>query len=144
MAEEEIKNFNLFRDNSDYDNISKEVKEQFSEFWKLFNPDESQRCKYKVALLEWSQMSYLYREACLKLLEKFGKPKDEPNPYFYLQHFAPKFLNEREQYDYCKLPGDKQLCLVRWRDKQKVCVPFVAEVFKLEIIDNHFEKKFKN
>lgn len=142
MEDEDLKNINLFRDNSEYDNIPKEVKESFAEFWKMFTPDESQKCKYKVALLEWARMSDLYREACLKLLEKFGKPQ-EPNPYFYLQHFAPKFLNEREQYNYCKLPGEKRLCKVRWKDKQMVCTPFVAEVFQLPIIDNHYEKRFE-
>lgn len=124
------------------DEIGNETKSSFAEWWKLFNPDEDQKCKYKVALSEWNRMEENWRAAAIELLQKGAKPI-ERNPYFFLQHFSPVkyFLNEREQYQAWK---DRiQLCSVRWNGKQKVMAAFFAQAFRMEILDDHYEKRFE-
>ena len=122
--------------------ISPEIKKSFMEFWRLFAPDDNQKCKYKIALLEWNGMENDWRDACLHLLSRGAKPS-ERNPYFFLQHFSPVrfFMNQREQYDAYK--SGLQLCLVRYDGKQRVMSALMASVFKMEILDEHFEKRFE-
>lgn len=124
------------------DEIKNEIKISFAEFWRLFNPDEDQKCKYKVALNEWNNMEENWREAAITLFSR-GARTNERNPYFFLQHFRPTkyFLNEREQYDAYK--GGIQLCRVRWNGGSRVMVALFADVFKMEILDDHYEKKFE-
>ena len=124
------------------DDIATETKSSFEEWWKLFNPDEDQKCKYKVALSEWNRMEENWRAAAITLFSR-GARTNERNPYFFLQHFSPVkyFLNEREQYKAWK---DKiQLCSVRWNGKQKVMAAFFAQAFRMEILDDHYEKRFE-
>lgn len=125
------------------DEIKNETKISFAEFWKLFNPDEDQKCKYKVALGEWNRMEENWRAAAITLLSRGARP-NERNPYFFLQHFRPTkyFLNEREQYDAWK--QGTQLCRVRWGNGcSRVMAALFADVFKMEILDDHYEKRFE-
>lgn len=124
------------------DEIGNETKSSFAEFWKLFNPDEDQKCKYKVALSEWNRMEENWRAAAITLFSR-GARTNERNPYFFLQHFRPTkyFLNEREQYDAYK--QGTQLCRVRWNRDSRVMAALFADVFKMEILDDHYEKRFK-
>lgn len=124
------------------DEIGNETKSSFAEFWKLFNPDDDQKCKYKVALSEWNRMEENWRAAAIALFQR-GARTNERNPYFFLQHFRPTkyFLNEREQYDAYK--QGTQLCRVRWNNDSRVMAALFADVFKMEILDNHYEKRFK-
>ncbi len=125
------------------DEIGNETKSSFSEFWKLFNPDEDQKCKYKVALSEWNRMEENWRAAAITLFSR-GARTNERNPYFFLQHFRPTkyFLNEREQYDAYK--QGTQLCRVRWGNGcSRVMAALFADVFKMEILDGHYEKRFE-
>ena len=125
-----------------HDEIGNETKSSFLEFWKLFNPDEDKKCMYKVALGEWNRMEENWRAAAITLFQR-GARTNERNPYFFLQHFRPTkyFLNEREQYSAYK--QGVQLCSVRWNGDQRVMSAMFAEVFKMEIIDNHYERKFE-
>ena len=129
---------NLFAQNE----TSNETKNSFAEFWNLFNPDEDQKCKYKVALSEWNMMEENWRAAAITLFSR-GARTNERNPYFFLQHFRPTkyFLNEREQYDAYK--QGTQLCRVRWNRDSRVMAALFADVFKMEILDNHYEKRFE-
>lgn len=122
--------------------IGNDTKSSFAEFWKLFNPDEDQKCKYKVALSEWNKMEENWREAAITLFSR-GARTNERNPYFFLQHFRPTkyFLNEREQYDSWK--QGTQLCRVRWNRDSRVMAALFADVFKMEILDDHYEKRFE-
>lgn len=125
------------------DEIGNETKSSFAEFWKLFNPDEDQKCKYKVALWEWNRMEENWRTAAITLFSR-GARTNERNPYFFLQHFRPTkyFLNEREQYDAYKQGA--QLCRVRWGNGcSRVMAALFADVFKMEILDDHYEKRFE-
>lgn len=124
------------------DEIGNETKSSFAEFWKLFNPDEDQKCKYKVALSEWNNMKENWRAAAITLFSR-GARTDERNPYFFLQHFRPTkyFLNEREQYNAYK--QGVQLCRVRWNRDSRVMAALFADVFKMEILDEHYEKRFE-
>ena len=124
------------------DEIGNETKSSFAEFWKLFNPDEDQKCKYKVALYEWNRMEENWRAAAITLFSR-GARTNERNPYFFLQHFRPTkyFLNEREQYDAYK--QGTQLCRVRWNRDSRVMAALFADVFKMEILDDHYEKRFE-
>lgn len=125
------------------DEIGNETKSSFAEFWKLFNPDEDQKCKYKVALYEWNRMEENWRAAAITLFSR-GARTNERNPYFFLQHFRPTkyFLNEREQYDAYK--QGTQLCRVRWGNGcSRVMAALFADVFKMEILDDHYEKRFE-
>ena len=124
------------------DEIGNETKSSFAEFWKLFNPDEDQKCKYKVALYEWNRMEENWRAAAITLFSR-GARTNERNPYFFLQHFSPTkyFLNEREQYDAYK--QGTQLCRVRWNRDSRVMAALFADVFKMEILDDHYEKRFE-
>lgn len=124
------------------DDIATETKSSFADWWKLFNPDEDQKCKYKVALSEWNKMEENWREAAITLLSR-GARTNERNPYFFLQHFRPTkyFLNEREQYDAYK--QGTQLCRVRWNNDSRVMAALFADVFKMEILDDHYEKRFE-
>ncbi len=125
------------------DEIGSETKSSFAEFWKLFNPDEDQKCKYKVALSEWNRMEENWRAAAITLFSR-GARTNERNPYFFLQHFRPTkyFLNEREQYDAYK--QGTQLCRVRWGNGcSRVMAALFAEVFRMEILDDHYEKRFE-
>ena len=124
------------------DKIGNEIKITFEEFWKLFNPDEDKKCMYKVALGEWNRMEENWRAAAITLFSR-GARTNERNPYFFLQHFRPTkyFLNEREQYDAYK--QGSQLCRVRWNGGSRVMAALFADVFKMEILDDHYEKRFK-
>ena len=135
-ALEDVKN--LFAQNE----IGNETKSSFAEWWKLFNPDEDQKCKYKVALSEWNKMEENWRAAAITLFQR-GARTNERNPYFFLQHFRPTkyFLNEREQYDAYK--QGTQLCRVRWNRDSRVMAALFADVFKMEILDDHYEKRFE-
>ena len=139
QAIEDVKN--LFADDSKM--IDKDVLDGFEEFWSLFDPEEKEKCKYKVAKDEWCAMPENCRAACLELMRRGAKPK-EKNPYFFLQHFRETkyFLNEREQYQVYKNGG--QLCRVRYKDQQRVMLAIYAEVFRMEILDDHYEKRFEN
>ena len=125
------------------DEIKNETKSSFAEFWKLFNPDEDQKCKYKVALSEWNNMDENWRAAAITLFSR-GARTNERNPYFFLQHFRPTkyFLNKREQYNAYK--QGTQLCRVRWNGDSRVMAALFADVFKMEILDDHYEKRFDN
>lgn len=128
---------------ADEEKIEPETKSSFAEFWKLFSPDEKQQCKYKVALKYWNdEMPENWRAAVIELLRRGARPNQD-NPYFFLQHFSPVkyFLDEREQYQAYK--QGVQLCSVRWNRDQRVMSAMFAEVFKMEIIDNHYERKFE-
>ena len=124
------------------DEIGNETKSSFAEFWKLFNPDEDQKCKYKVALYEWNRMEENWRAAAITLFQR-GARTSERNPYFFLQHFRPTkyFLNEHEQYNAYK--QGIQLCRVRWNGGSRVMAALFADVFKMEILDDHYEKRFE-
>ena len=133
---------NLFA--ADQEKIAPETKSSFAEFWKLFAPDERQQCKYKVALQYWNeQMPENWRAAAIELLRR-GARTNQDNPYFFLQHFSPVeyFLDEREQYRAYK--QGVQLCSVRWNGgDQRVMSAIFADVFKMEILDDHYEKQFE-
>lgn len=137
QALERVKN--LFADNN---TINKELRATFGEFWNLYNVSKEQECKYKVALQEWADMPENCRQAALYLLEHRAKPTN-PNPYFFLQHFRETkfFLNEREQYDAYK--NGIQLCRVRYKNQQRVMAAVYAQAFQMEIIDEHYEKRFE-
>lgn len=124
------------------DEVENETKSSFLEFWKLFNPDEDKKCMYKVALGEWNRMEENWRAAAITLFSR-GARTNERNPYFFLQHFRPTkyFLNEREQYDAYK--HGIQLCRVRWNGGSRVMAALFADVFKMEILDDHYEKRFE-
>lgn len=125
------------------DEVGNETKSSFEEFWKLFNPDEDKKCMYKVALGEWNRMEENWREAAITLFQR-GARTNERNPYFFLQHFRPTkyFLNEREQYNAYK--QGTQLCRVRWGNGcSRVMAALFADAFKMEILDDHYEKKFE-
>jgi len=124
------------------DEIKNETKSSFAEWWRLFNPDEDQKCKYKVALDEWNRMEENWRAAAITLFSR-GARTNERNPYFFLQHFRPTkyFLNKREQYDAYK--QGMQLCRVRWNGDSRVMAALFADVFKMEILDDHYEKRFE-
>ena len=128
---------------ADEEKIAPETKSSFAEFWKLFAPDEKQQCKYKVALKYWNdEIPENWRAAAIELLRRGARPNQD-NPYFFLQHFSPVkyFLDEREQYTAYK--QGVQLCSVRWNRDQRVMSALFAEVFRMEIIDNHYEKRFE-
>lgn len=124
------------------DEIGNETKSSFAEFWRLFKPDEDQKCKYKVALGEWNRMEENWRTAAITLFSR-GARTNERNPYFFLQHFRPTkyFLNEREQYQAYK--QGVRLCSVRWNREQRVMAAMYAEIFRMEILDDHYEKRFE-
>jgi len=125
------------------DEIENETKSSFAEFWRLFKPDERQQCKYKVALKYWNEeMPENWRAAMIEMLRRGARPNQD-NPYFFLQHFSPVkyFLNEREQYQAYK--QGVRLCSVRWNRDQRVMAAMYAEIFRMEIIDNHYEKRFE-
>lgn len=134
----------LFREDEEVAEIDAETKKQFAMFWRMFKPDEEMKSRYKKALIEWSRMTDIWREACLTLLRGGRHPQDEKNPYYFLQHFGPEnyFLNGRQQYDMWK--KGMQLCRVRYNGNQPIVTPFIAELFKLDILDDHFEKGFEN
>lgn len=138
--EEKEEKFILFREDEEARAISPDVKKSFGEFWRKFAPVEKEQKKYKRALAEWNRIGDVYRSACLKVLDKFGKPAEQ-NPYFYLQHFAPVFLDERQCYEAYK--QHVQLCRVRYDGKQPICSAWMAEIFKLEVLDDHYEKRFE-
>jgi hypothetical protein len=128
---------------ADEEKIAPETKISFAEFWKLFAPDEKQQCKYKVALKYWNEeMPENWRAAVIELLRRGARPNQD-NPYFFLQHFSPVkyFLDEREQYTAYK--QGIRLCSVRWNRDQRVMSAMYAEIFRMEIIDNHYEKRFE-
>lgn len=132
---------NLFA--ADEEKIAPETKSSFAEFWKLFAPDERQQCKYKVALKYWNEeMPENWRASMIEMLRRGARPNQD-NPYFFLQHFSPVkyFLDEREQYTAYK--QGVQLCSVRWNRDQRVMAAMYAEIFRMEIIDNHYEKRFE-
>lgn len=132
---------NLFA--ADEEKIAPETKSSFAEFWKLFAPNERQQCKYKVALKYWNEeMPENWRAAMIEMLRRGARPNQD-NPYFFLQHFSPVryFLNEREQYTAYK--QGMQLCSVRWNRDQRVMSAMYAEIFRMEIIDNHYERRFE-
>lgn len=132
---------NLFA--AEEEKITPETKSSFAEFWKLFNPNERQQCKYKVSLKYWNdEMPENWRAAVIELLSRGARPNQD-NPYFFLQHFSPVkyFLDEREQYTAYK--QGVQLCTVRWNRDQRVMSIKFAELFKMEIIDDHYERRFE-
>lgn len=125
------------------DEIENETKSSFAEFWRLFKPDERQQCKYKVALKYWNEeMPENWRAAMIEMLRRGARPNQD-NPYFFLQHFSPVkyFLNEREQYQAYK--QGVRLCSVRWNRDQRVMAAMYAEIFRMEILDEHYEKRFE-
>lgn len=125
------------------DEIENETKSSFAEFWRLFKPDERQQCKYKVALKYWNEeMPENWRAAMIEMLRRGARPNQD-NPYFFLQHFSPVkyFLNEREQYQAYK--QGVRLCSVRWNRDQRVMAAMYAEIFRMEILDDHYEKRFE-
>ena len=127
----------------DEEKIAPETKSSFAEFWRLFAPNERQQCKYKVALKYWNEeMPENWRAAMIEMLRRGARPNQD-NPYFFLQHFSPVkyFLNEREQYQAYK--QGVRLCSVRWNREQRVMAAMYAEIFRMEIIDNHYEKRFE-
>lgn len=139
-GEEDGQEIVLFKEDEIINSVSPETKQLFNVFWKKFNPIDSQKRKYKLALAEFSQMDEIYQRAAIAFLDKFGKPA-EPNPYFYLQHFSPIFLDERQCYEAYK--QHVQLCRVRYQDRQPICSAWMAELFKLTVLDDHYEKKFE-
>ncbi|MBO4693411.1 MAG: hypothetical protein J5659_03335, partial [Clostridia bacterium] len=119
------------------------LKESFVEFWTMFAPDNEQKRKYKVAQNYWcNEMEDYRRAAVLKFLRQ-GFKSTEPNPFYFIQHFSPVrvfITTEREQYQLAKT--GTQLCRVRWKDTQRVTSAYWAELFGLDVLDEHYEKKF--
>ena len=139
-GEEDGQKFELFRDDEEEKKIDEMTRASFHEFWKKFAPEGEMTKRYQKALIEWSHMTETFRSACLAMLDKVGKPQ-EKNPYFYLQHFAPVFLNDRQQYNAWK--QHVQLCRVRYEDQQQICSAWMASIFCLEVLDEHYERIFE-
>lgn len=125
---------------SKIEDVPIEIRNSFEEFWQLFHPDQSQAAKYKVSLMQWKDMDPKFREAVLRWLRD-GNVTMNRNPYYFLQHVRPQFLNKREQLQFHK--AGKQLCRVRYDGKQWICTAYVADLFQLEILDPEYNKKFE-
>lgn len=122
------------------EDVPVEIRKSFEEFWQLFRPDQSQAVKYKVSLLQWNDMDPKFREAVLRWLRD-GNVTMNRNPYFFLQHVRPQFLNKSEQLQLHK--AGKKLVSVRLDGKQWVCTAYVADLFQLDILDPDYNKKFE-
>lgn len=125
---------------SKIEDVPVEIRNSFEEFWQLFRPDQSQAAKYKVSLMQWKDMDPKFREAVLRWLRD-GNVTMNRNPYYFLQHVRPQFLNKREQLQLHK--AGKKLVSVRMDGKQWVCTAYVADLFQLEILDPDYNKKFE-
>ena len=90
--------------------------------------------------MQWKDMDQKFREAVLRWLRDGNVPENR-NPYYFLQHVRPQFLNKREQLQLHK--AGKQLVSVRLDGKQWVCTAYVADLFQLEILDPEYNKKFE-
>lgn len=130
----------LFRNDCKIEDVPAEIRKSFEEFWQLFRPDPNQQAKYKVSLMQWKDMDPRYREAVLRWLHD-GNVTMNRNPYYFLQHVRPQFLNKREQLQLHK--AGKQLVSVRLDGKQWVCTAYVADLFQLDILDPDYNKKFE-
>lgn len=122
------------------EDVPVDIRNSFEEFWQLFRPDQSQAAKYKVSLMQWKDMDPRYREAVLRWLHN-GNMSENRNPYYFLQHVRPQFLNKREQLQLHK--AGKKLVSVHYDGKQWVCTAYVADLFQLEILDPEYNKKFE-
>jgi len=127
----------LFRNDRKIEDVPPEIRKSFEEFWQSFKPDPSQSAKYKVSLLQWNDMDPKFREAVLRWLHD-GNVTMNRNPYYFLQHVRPQFLNKREQLQLHK--AGKKLCRVRYDGKQWVCTAYVADLFQLDILDPDYNK----
>lgn len=125
---------------SKIEDVPVEIRNSFEEFWQLFRPDKSQSAKYKVSLLQWKDMDPKFREAVLRWLRD-GNVTMNRNPYYFLQHVRPQFLNKRDQLQLHK--AGKKLVSVRYDGKQWVCTAYVADLFQLDILDPEYNKKFE-
>lgn len=125
---------------SKIEDVPVEIRNSFEEFWQLFRPDQSQAAKYKVSLMQWKDMDPKFRDAVLRWLRD-GNVTMNRNPYYFLQHVRPQFLNHREQLQLHK--AGKKLVSVRMDGKQWVCTAYVADLFQLEILDPEYNKKFE-
>ena len=125
---------------SKIEDVPVEIRNSFEEFWQLFRPDQSQAAKYKVSLMQWRDMNPKFREAVLRWLRD-GNVTMNRNPYYFLQHVRPQFLNKREQLQLHK--AGKKLVSVRYDGKQWVCTAYVADLFQLDILDPDYNKKFE-
>lgn len=130
----------LFRNERKIEDVPPEIRKSFEEFWQLFRPDPSQSAKYKVSLLQWNDMDPKFREAVLRWLHD-GNVTMNRNPYYFLQHVRPQFLNKREQLQLHK--AGKKLVSVRYDGKQWVCTAYVADLFQLDILDPDYNKTFE-
>ena len=130
----------LFRNDCKIEDVPAEIRNEFEEFWQSFRPDPSQYAKYKVSLMQWKDMDPRYRQAVRRWLHD-GNVSENRNPYYFLQHVRPQFLNKREQLQLHK--AGKQLVSVRLDGKQWVCTAYVADLFQLEILDPEYNKKFE-
>ena len=139
--EEEKEKFDLFKEDEILKTISEDSKRRFTIWWQKFNCAPEFKNRYKAAMAEFAQMSEQYQAAAIKVISKYGH-WSEPNPYYYIQHFAPIFLNGREQYRAYK--AGSQLVRVRWNDEQPITTPDIADWFGLEVLDAHFERGFEN
>lgn len=135
------KKIDLFKEDEIWKNVSDEVKRRFAIFWQKFSASEEYKNRYKISLVEFNKLSEEWQNAAIKVVEKYGH-WSEPNPYFYLQNFAPLFLDGRQQYKVYKAGG--QLCRVKYHDEQPITTPDIARWFGLEILDAHFERGFEN
>lgn len=122
------------------EDVPVDIRKSHEEFWQLFKPDPSQSAKYKVSLMQWKDMDPKFREAVLRWLRDGHVPENR-NPYYFLQHVHPQFLNKREQLQFHK--AGKLLCRVRYEGKQWVCTAYVADLFQLDILDPEYNKKFE-
>lgn len=125
---------------SKIEDVPVDIRNSFEEFWQLFRPDQSQAAKYKVSLMQWKDMDPKFREAVLRWLRD-GNVTMNRNPYYFLQHVRPQFLNKREQLQLHK--AGKKLVSVRLDGKQWVCTAYMADLFQLDILDPEYNKKFE-
>lgn len=118
------------------------VMENFNQFWKLFAADAEYQNRRMACVELWSNMDDNYKHACLVKLERNGKP-DEPNPYYYLQHFAPELLNGTKLIEK-KIAAGEHIVQVKVMDKEKrqprfdFCTFDEAQLFGLDITKEHF------
>lgn len=131
----------LFKEDEIEGMVSDEVKRRFAKFWQKFSAAEEFKNRYKKTLCEFAALSEQWQEAAIKVVEKYGH-WSEPNPYYYIQHFKPLFLDGRAQYQVWKAGG--QLVRVRYEGEQPITTPDIARWFGLDILDEHFEKGFEN
>ena len=110
--------------------------EHFADFWNLFEPDGEYQNRRMACADLWANMTDNYRAACIAKLQENGKPA-EPNPYFYLQKFAPELLNGNKKLDKLIAAGT-HIVQVKVDGKYNLCTYDEATLFGLDITQEHF------